>query len=74
MRSIISTRYAKLGGLIREKFGTDKAFAAAAGMSPSVVSRCLTERRQWRGEEIAAACGVLDIPLDEAYQYNFFSY
>ena len=65
-------RYAKLKGRIREKFGTDKDFARAAGMPQSVVSRCLTERRQWRGEEIAAACGVLDIPLEEAYQYNFF--
>lgn len=64
--------YAKLRGRIREKFGTDKAFATAAGMPPSVVSRCLMGRRQWRGEEIAAVCGVLDIPLSEAYQYNFF--
>lgn len=67
-------RYAKLRGRIREKFCKDNAFAAAAGMSPSVVSRCLTGRRQWRGDEIAAVCGVLDIPLEEAYQYNFFSY
>lgn len=67
-------RYAKLRGLIREKCGTDAALAQAAGMSPSVLSRCLTGSRQWRGEEIASVCCVLGIPLEEAYQYNFFGY
>lgn len=65
-------KYAKLRGLIREKYGTESAFAAAAGMRPSVLSRCLTGRRQWRGPEIAAACQALGIPLADAYQYNFF--
>lgn len=65
-------RYSKLRGLIREKYGTDRAFAKAAGLLPSVVSRCLTERRQWRGEEIAAACKALGIPLADAHLYNFF--
>lgn len=65
-------KYAKLRGRIREYYGTDKAFARAAGLPRSVLSRCLTGRRQWRGEEIAATCRVLDIPLTEAYQYNFF--
>lgn len=64
--------YAKLRGLIREKYGTEVAFARAAGIPQSVVSRCLNKRRQWRGEEIAAACQALGIPLAEAYQYNFF--
>ena len=65
--------FAKLRGRIREKFGTEKAFAEAAGILPTTLSRCLAKRRQWRGEEIAAACKVLDIPLSEAYQYNFFN-
>lgn len=65
-------KHAKLRGIIRERFGTDKAFARAAGLAPSLVSRCLTGRRQWRGEEIAAACLALGIHLSEAYQYNFF--
>lgn len=66
-------KHAKLRGAIRERYGTDQAFAKAAGLPPSVLSRCLTGRRQWRGEEIAAACRALDIPLSEAYQYNFFN-
>ena len=65
-------KYSKLRGLIREKYGTERAFATAAGLMPSVVSRCLNSRRQWRGEEIAAACRALGIPLTDAYLYNFF--
>lgn len=65
-------KYAKLRGLIREKYGKDSAFAAAAGMKPAVLSRCLTGKRQWRGEEIAAACQALGIHLADAHQYNFF--
>lgn len=65
-------RFAKLRGLIREKFGTERAFAKVMGMSSTCLSCCLNGRRQWRGEEIAAACKALRIPLAEAYQYNFF--
>lgn len=65
-------RYAKLRGLIREKFGKEKNLAKAIGMGPSCLSGCLNERRQWRGDEIAAVCKALGIPLAEAYLYNFF--
>lgn len=65
-------RFAKLRGLIREKFGKEKNFAKAIGMSPSSLSGCLNERRQWKGDEIAAACEALEVPLCEAYIYNFF--
>lgn len=65
-------KFSKLRGLIREKYRTECAFAAAAGMRPSVLSRCLTEKRKWRGPEIAATCRALGIPLTDAYQYNFF--
>lgn len=64
--------FAKLRGRIREICGSEASFAEAIGMHPSAMSRCLSGRRQWRGEEIAAACRVLGIPLAEAYQYNFF--
>lgn len=64
---------AKLRGRIREVYGTESAFAAAIGMRPPVLSRCLTGRRQWRGEEIAAACYALGIPLADASLYNFFA-
>lgn len=65
-------RFAKLRGLIREKCGKEENLAKAIGVSPSIMSKLLNEGRQWRGEEIAAACRVLGIPLAEAYRYNFF--
>lgn len=65
-------KFAKLRGRIREKYGTDKAFAKAIKMSQPTLCRCLSARRQWRGEEIAATCKALDVPLAEAHQYNFF--
>lgn len=66
-------KFSKLRGLIRENYKTEKAFALHIGMAPAILSRCLNCGRQWRGEEIAAACQALDIPLENAYHYNFFS-
>lgn len=65
-------KFAKLRGLIREKFGTEQNFAKAICVNRSTLSSLLNEGRQWRGEEIAAVCKALDIPLAEAYLYNFF--
>lgn len=65
-------KHSKLRGLIREKFGTEQNFARAVFMSRPVVSNCLNGKRQWRGDEIAATCQALGIPLTDAYQYNFF--
>ena len=65
-------KFAKLRGLIREKFGKEENFAKAIGVSPPTLSKMLNEGRQWKGDEIAAACKALGIPLAEAYKYNFF--
>lgn len=65
-------KYAKLRGLIREKFGREAKLAEAINMNPSTLSKLLNEGRQWRGDEIAATCKALGIPLSEAYKYNFF--
>lgn len=63
--------FAKLRGAIREKYGTDKALAEAAGMRPSCLSRCLNGHRQWRGDEMAKVCQALDIPLSDVYLYFY---
>ena len=63
--------FAKLRGLIREKYGSDKAFAEAIGMRPSGLSRSLNGYRQWRADEIAKACQALNVPLTDAYIYFF---
>ncbi|MBO5123432.1 MAG: DUF739 family protein [Oscillospiraceae bacterium] len=65
--------YAKLRGLIREKFKTQKAFAAAMGMNGSTLSAKLNNRTQWTRPEIEKACQLLDIPLEDAHIYFFCS-
>lgn len=65
-------KFAKLRGLIREKYGKEENLAKVIGVSQSTLSKMLNEGRQWRGDEIAATCQALGIPLSEAYLYNFF--
>lgn len=65
-------KFAKLRGLIREKYFTESNFAQAIGIPHYVLSKCLNGLRQWRGEEIGVVCKALGIPLAEAYKYNFF--
>lgn len=63
--------YAKLRGRIREKFGTEKAFAAAMGMNPASLSSKLNLKTEWTRQEIEKACVLLEIPLAEAHLYFF---
>lgn len=63
--------YAKLRGLIREKFGTQDAFAEALEMDPSSLSKKLNNRTEWTRAEIEKACILLEIPLSEAHRYFF---
>lgn len=63
--------YAKLRGLIREKFGTQDAFAKAMDMNPASMSSKLTGKTEWTRAEIEKACILLEIPLAEAYLYFF---
>lgn len=65
-------RFAKLRGLIRERYGKEASLARAIGMNPSTLSKLLNGGRQWRGDEIATVCQALGIPLSEAYLYKFF--
>lgn len=63
--------YPKLRGRIREKFGTQDAFAKALGMDPSSLSSKLNGKTEWTRTEIEKACVLLEIPLDEAHLYFF---
>lgn len=63
--------YAKLRGLIREKFRTQKALAKAMGMNESTLSAKLNNVTQWTRPEIEKACELLDIPLADAHIYFF---
>lgn len=63
--------YSKLRGAIRTKYGTQRAFAQAMGVNSTTLSHKLSGRTEWTHGEIAKACDLLDIPLEEAYVYFF---
>lgn len=63
--------YPKLRGAIREKFGTQAAFAKALKMHPVTLSNKLAGRVDWTMTEVEAAAKLLDIPQAEAFNYFF---
>ncbi len=63
--------YSKLRGAIREKFGSQEAFAAALEMSAASVSAKLNGRTEWQSDEIVKACQLLGVPLAQAWEYFF---
>lgn len=64
-------RYWKLRGAIREKFGTQNAFAEALGVNKCALSRKLAGKREWRLDEVQAVCRLLEIPADCVGDYFF---
>jgi len=63
--------YPKLRGAIREKFGTQEAFAEALDVTPATLSCKLTGKTEWTREEIVAASRLLGIPAEEIHAYFF---
>lgn len=63
--------YAKLRGKIKEVFGTQQAFAEAMGMDNSTLSSKLTNKTDWKREEIEKACQLLKIPTHKIHEYFF---
>ncbi|MBQ3195942.1 MAG: DUF739 family protein [Clostridia bacterium] len=63
--------YDKLKGRIKEKFGTNRAFAAAVGRSERSVSLKLNSLVPWTQTEIEASCEALDIPYTDISAYFF---
>ena len=63
--------YAKLKGKITEVFGTQAAFAVALGVDSSTLSSKLTNKTDWKREEIEKTCDLLSIPLAELHEYFF---
>lgn len=60
---------AKLRGRIKEKFGSQAAFARAMEMDPSSLSGKLLGKTGWTWEEVKRACELLGLPLAEAGDY-----
>lgn len=63
--------FSKLRGRIKEKFGSEKAFAYAMGMTPGRLSARLNGKKHFGGDEIVLACQLLDIPNEEIGAYFF---
>lgn len=63
----------KLEARIKEKFGTQTAFAEALGLSKSTVSRYLSTGRDWKGSTLIKAIRLLEIPEDQIDVYFFES-
>lgn len=63
--------YSKLRGLIIEKFGNQRQFAEAMGVSKSSMSYKLCDKVRWSQEEILKACEILGINHDEIVSYFF---
>lgn len=63
--------YPKLRGAIREKYGTQAAFAGALGINKATLVNKLAGRTEWKLQEVQAAVALLGIPLDRVSEYFF---
>lgn len=61
----------KLRGLIREKYGTQAAFADALGMSETTLSAKLNGKTEWTRQEIETTCKILGISAENIPTYFF---
>lgn len=63
--------HSALRGLIRERFGTQAAFARAIYVSACALSQKLNGHSEWSADEIRRACEVLNIPSEQIHLYFF---
>lgn len=63
--------YSKLLGKITEKFGNNKNFAAALGVSERTLSVKLSSKVDFKQQEIIKICKLLDLPENEIKNYFF---
>lgn len=61
----------KLRGKIREKFGSERAFAQAIGMAKQTLSNKLNGKTEWTLGEMKRAKELLDIETQQFYYYFF---
>lgn len=63
--------YAKLDGLITEKFRTRHNFGKAMKLSERSISLKMSGKREWKQSQIDRACEVLGIQDSEICDYFF---
>lgn len=64
-------KYAKLRGRIKEKYGTEREFSEALGITQMSLSRKFSGKTQFSSNDIKEMSRLLEIPLEEAGQYFF---
>lgn len=67
----MSFHYGKLLGLIKEKYGTQEAFAAALGIGYNTLSLKLNNKADFKRGEICTACKLLGIDMKDVHSYFF---
>lgn len=63
--------FSKLRGRIKERFGSEKAFAIALDIAPSNLSARLNGKIHWGADEIKRVSDLLEIPDEEMVAYFF---
>lgn len=63
--------YPKLRGAIREKFGTQEAFAEALKVHPATLSAKLSGKTDWTRKEIETTCLLLGLSGEDINAYFF---
>lgn len=61
----------RLKARIIEKYGDQKTFAEALGMTESMLSRLLNEGKDWKGSMLMKAVDLLEIPATQVDSYFF---
>lgn len=67
----MSFNYSKLKARIIEKFGTQKAFAEAFGVTDIAFSRKLNNKARFSTDDILNIIRMLEIPKSEITEYFF---
>ena len=68
---MITLKYAKLRGAIRERFGSEGVLAVKLGMNPVTLGKKLNGKTDWKKSEIEKTLEYLVIPRSEVYDYFF---
>lgn len=63
--------YSKLRGRIKEKYGSEREFAKALGISAPTLSSKLNNTTDWTSDQVLISCELLDI---EPAEMSIFFY
>ena len=65
-------KFGRLREQIKEKFGTQKAFANKMGVNVATLNSKLNGKAVWSLKEIENVCELLDIPANKIGEYFFY--